>query len=136
MAVAGLGPGDLADDEPLGRDRNRPSVGPERGQSAPRGRGPVMRETPAPSGVTGGRTSGQTAHRLATASLDFHGRVFSPSDETHLLGNPLFHRISSNRALAVSMTDLSRLSVLSRSQTLCFKLDLRSWHPPPMSISP
>lgn len=67
VAVAGLGPGDLADDEPLGRDRNRPSVGPERGQSAPRGRGPVMRETPAPSGVTGGRTSGQTAHRLATA---------------------------------------------------------------------
>jgi hypothetical protein len=52
------------------------------------------------------------------SSLDFHGGGFGPSDKTHLLGNPLFHRLSPDRVLAASMTDLPRLPVLSRGHAL------------------
>ena len=59
-------------------------------------------------------------------SLDFHGRVFGPSDVARSLENRLFPRVPRNRALAASMTDFSGPSVLSRGVALCFRLGLRS----------
>jgi hypothetical protein len=60
--------------------------------------------------------------RAGDTSLDFHERVFGPPDVARLLGTPLIPSIFPNGALAVSMTDFSVLTVLSRSQTLCFNL--------------
>ena len=39
-----------------------------------------------------------------SASLDFHGGGFGPRTHPHLLGNPLFCRVSSFFPLAASMT--------------------------------
>ena len=39
------------------------------------------------------------------AGLDFHGGDFGPRTHSHLLGNPLFYRVSSFSPLAESMFD-------------------------------
>jgi polysaccharide export outer membrane protein len=47
---------------------------------------------------------GTVRSRLARTSLDFHGRVFGPSDGARFLGNPVFQRVSLNRALVIPRT--------------------------------
>src|SRR5512135_2803801 len=71
-----------------------------------------------------GREPGSARPRRA--SLDFHGRVFHPANDNRASGIRSFSRISLERSVSHSMTDLSKTAVPTRYLALVFKLGLRS----------